>query len=363
MSRAIEAHLNLPAFQANLHTVRRHAPQARVLAVVKADGYGHGLLRAARALQAADAFGVAAIDEALALREAGVGHPIILLEGFFESAELAEIAARGLHTVVHHEWQLAALEAARLPAPLTVILKIDSGMHRLGFAPSEAAAVHRRLAACPAVAQIQLMTHLACAEERDNPATMAQIDCFAAATAGLAGARSIANSAAILQWPASHGDWVRPGIMLYGVSPFADSVGQGEGLAPVMTLRSRLISVRQCRRGDAIGYGGIWRCPEDMPLGVVAAGYGDGYPRSAACGTPVLVNGRRAPLVGRVSMDMLCVDLRGQPGAAVGDEVVLWGAGLPVEEVARSAGTIAYELLCGITRRVRFVAQGILGEE
>ncbi|MFQ5487769.1 MAG: alanine racemase [Gammaproteobacteria bacterium] len=362
MSRAIEAHLNLPAFQANLHTVRRHAPAARVLAVIKADGYGHGLLRAARALQQADAFGVAAIDEALALRAAGIDHPIVLLEGFFEAAELAEIAAWGLSTVVHHEWQLAALEAARLPAPVAVILKIDSGMHRLGFAPGESGAAYERLMSCPAVAEIQLMTHLACADERDNTDTLQQIDCFAAASAGLAGARSIANSAAILQWPASHGDWVRPGIMLYGVSPFADSVGEGEGLTPVMTLKSHLISVRQCRRGDAIGYGGIWHCPEDMPLGVVAAGYGDGYPRSARSGTPVLVNGRRVPLVGRVSMDMLCVDLRSQPGAAVGDEVVLWGAALPVEEVARSAGTIGYELLCGVTRRVRFVEQGMIGE-
>ncbi len=362
MSRAIEAHLNLPAFQANLHLARRHAPGARVLAVIKADGYGHGLLRAARALDGADAFGVAAIDEALSLRAAGVGRPIVLLEGFFECAELAEIAARGLHTVVHHEWQLAALEAARLPAPLTVLLKIDSGMHRLGFPPAEAPAAYQRLAACPAVAHIQLMTHFACADERDNPATLEQLRCFSAATRGLAGARSLANSAAILQWPATQGDWVRPGIMLYGVSPFADTVGEGEGLAPVMTLRSRLISVRHCRRGDAIGYGGAWRCPEDMPVGIVAAGYGDGYPRSAVSGTPVLVNGRRVPLVGRVSMDMLFVDLRGQPGAAPGDEVVLWGAGLPVEEVARGAGTIAYELLCGVTRRVRFVERGLTDE-
>lgn len=355
MSRAIEAQIDLQAFQANLQTVRRHAPQSRILAVVKADGYGHGLLRVARALRAADAFGVAAIEEALDLRAAGIEHPIVLLEGFFEVNELAEIAARDLHIVVHHEWQLAALESARLPGSLTAILKINSGMHRLGFAPGEAVTAYERLAACPAVGEIQLMTHLACAEERDNPVTLAQIDSFAAATAGLTGACSMANSAAVLQWPASHGDWVRPGIMLYGVSPFADSVGEEEGLKPVMTLKSRLISVRQCRRGDAIGYGGVWRCPEDMPLGVVAAGYGDGYPRSVPNGTPVLVNGRRVPLVGRVSMDMICVDLRSQPGAAVGDEVVLWGTGLPVEEVARSAGTIGYELLCGVTRRVRFV--------
>ncbi len=355
MSRATEAHIDLSAFQANLHTVRRCAPAARVLAVIKADGYGHGLLRTARALAGADAFGVACIEEARLLRDGGVEEPVVLLEGFFEADELAEVADLALTPVIHHPWQLAALEAARLGRPLAVILKVDSGMHRLGFPPGDAAAAHARLQACPGVADIQLMTHLACADQRDSDVTLHQLDCFAEATAGLAGARSIANSAAILQWPASHGDWVRPGIMLYGVSPFGDSSGREEGLTPVMTFHSQLISVRRCRRGDAVGYGGSWRCPRDMPLGVVAAGYGDGYPRSAAQGTPVLVNGQRVPLVGRVSMDMLCVDLRSQPHAQVGDEVVLWGGDLPVEEVARCAGTIPYELLCGVTRRVRFI--------
>ncbi len=363
MSRAIEAHIDLSACQANLHTVRRHAPSSRVLAVIKAGGYGHGLVRVARALAhaganwstGADAFGVASIDEALQLREAGITTPIVLLEGFFETEELADIAARELVTVVHHPWQLAALEATRLSRPLAVILKIDTGMHRLGFDPGEVAAAYRRLVACPAVDGIQFMTHLACADERGNEATLRQIDVFAAATADLPGARSIANSAAVLQWPASHADWVRPGIMLYGVSPFPDTVGRDEGLAPVMTLKSRLIGVRRCRRGDTVGYGASWRCPEDMPVGIVAAGYGDGYPRSAPAGTPVLVKARRVPLVGRVSMDMLCVDLRSLPHAEVGDEVILWGAGLPVEEVARHAGTIPYELLCRVNARVRFV--------
>ena len=355
MSRATEALIDLQALEANLHTVRHHAPASRILAVVKADGYGHGLLRTARALVDADAFGVSCMEEARLLREGGVEAPVVLLEGFFERDEVSEAADLALIPVIHHPWQLAALESARPGRPLTVILKIDTGMHRLGFPPEEAAAAHARLQACAVVEEIQLMTHLACADQRDSDATLRQLDVFAEATAGLAGARSIANSAAILQWPASHGDWVRPGLMLYGASPFEDTVGRDEGLPPVMTLRSRLISVRHCRRGDAVGYGGAWQCPCDMPVGVVAAGYGDGYPRSAAPGTPVLVNGQRTPLVGRVSMDMLCVDLRDQPHARVGDEVELWGASLPVEEVARCAGTIPYELLCGVTRRVHFI--------
>ncbi len=362
MSRAIEAHIHLPALHANLLTVRRLAPRSRILAVIKAHGYGHGLLRVARALAntgtGADAYGVASIEEALALREGGVRAPIVLLGGFFEAAELSQIAGAGLVPVIHHPWQLAALEAARLPHPLEVVLKVDSGMHRLGFPAPQARTAYERLRGCRNVAAIQLMTHLACADERQGEATPRQLACFDRATAGLPGPRSIANSAAILQWPTSHRDWVRPGIILYGVSPFADSSGPEEGLQPVMTLKSRLISLRRCRRGDAVGYGWTWRCPEDMPVGVVAAGYGDGYPRSAASGTPVLVGGRRVPLVGRVSMDMLCVDLRGAPQAQVGDEVVLWGPGLPVEEVARNAGTIAYELLCRVSGRVRFVEHG-----
>lgn len=361
--RPIRSVINLTALRENLRAVRRHAPHARIMAVIKANGYGHGIRRVAEALREADAFGVAGIDEALDLREGGIDHSIVLLEGFFAADELPAIAHHGFSVVVHHETQIEQLVSA-LQQPLTAWLKIDTGMHRLGFRPRQFETAYRRLKACGSIAAIHFMTHFACADERDNLQTCQQIDVFHALTQDLQGDVSLANSAAILNQPASHSrrgtgkQWVRPGIMLFGVSPFPDEDGERLGLHPVMTLKSRLIAVNACQRGDAIGYGATWRCPEDMRVGVVAAGYGDGYPRSAASGTPVLVKGRRVPLVGRVSMDMLCVDLRACPDAAVGDEVVLWGGGLPVEEVARHAGAIAYELLCGVTPRVRIVEEG-----
>ncbi len=362
--RPITATIDLGALRANLRAVRRHAPGARIMAIIKANGYGHGIERAAAALEEADAFGVAGIDEALALRAAGIHHGIVLLEGFFSVDELPLIAHHGFAIVVHHEAQIRRLAAAPTDHSLTVWLKIDTGMHRLGLRPHQVEAACQRLRACGNVAAVHFMTHFACADERDNPLTRQQTDLFHALAQGRGGDTSLANSAAILHWPASHAarggavSWVRPGIMLYGVSPFPEEDGARLGLRPVMTLTSRLIAVNDCLRGDAIGYGATWRCPEDMRVGVVAAGYGDGYPRGAVNGTPVLVRGERVPLVGRVSMDMLCVDLRACPEAAIGDEVVLWGGGLPVEEVARHAGTIAYELLCGVTPRVRIVEQG-----
>ena len=353
MSRPVRALVDTQALQANLQCVRAAAPRARVMAVIKANGYGHGLLRTARTLQAADAFGVASIDEAAALREAGFTHPILLLAGFFSGEELDTIAALGLHIVVHHDVQLDALEGARLDTPVHVWLKIDSGMHRLGFPPERAADAYRRLRACAQVRpEIRLMTHLANADAREDPATPEQLGVFQRAVEGLPGERSIANSAGILAWPQTHADWVRPGLMLYGVTPFLSGSAQDAGLRAAMSLTSRLIAINHRRRGDAIGYGGDYRCPEDMPVGVIAIGYGDGYPRAAVTGTPVLVGGRRVSLVGRVSMDLITVDLRDHPRAAVGDEAVLWGRGLPVEEVARCASTIPYELLCRVAARV-----------
>jgi alanine racemase len=313
----------------------------------------------ARALAQADGFGVACLEEALLLREAEIDHPITLLEGPFSGSELAEAARLGLETVIHHAEQLEMIEAARLERPLGCWLKVDSGMHRLGFDPEEVPAVWRRLSEAPAVRPpIRLMTQLASAQERDSDSVTRQLRCFNAATAGIAAERSIANSAAILAWPEAHAEWVRPGLMLYGVSPFGDRAGGDEGLRPVMSLESRLIAVRGVRAGEGVGYGGSWRCPVEMPVGVVAIGYGDGYPRHAAAGTPILVNGKRASLIGRASMDMLTVDLRADPKAAVGDPVLLWGAGLPVEEVARWASTIPYELLCGVRARARIAEQG-----
>jgi len=356
MTRPAQALINIQALQHNLRRVKTAAPQSRVMAIIKADAYGHGIVRAARALAAADGFGVASIDEALVLREAGITQPITLLEGVFEAAELVLVRQHGLSVVVHHATQIDMLETATTGAPMPAWLKIDSGMHRLGFAPTAVQAAWQRLTACAAIKQPSgLMTHFACADERDNNTTQQQQACFEQYTAGLPGERSSANSAAILAWPQTHGDWVRPGIMLYGASPFSAGRAEEYGLQPVMSLQSALIAVHQCRRGDAIGYGASYVCPHDMPVGVVAIGYGDGYPRHAQTGTPVLVNGTRVPLIGRVSMDMISVDLSAARDARVGDPVVLWGAGLPVEEIAEHAATIAYELLCGVARRGRCV--------
>lgn len=333
--------------------MRAAAPGRRVATAVKAEGYGHGLLRVARTLDA-DAFAVACIEEALTLREAGVDRPILLLEGVFEASELPLCARHGLAITVHHPEQVLMLERARLECPLRVWLKVDSGMHRLGLQPETVAAIYRRLRNCPAVVpEMGLMSHLARADERDCAATLQQLQTFNAATAGLPGERSLANSAGILGWPQTHFDWVRPGIMLYGASPFVDSRAADENLRPVMTLSTRLIAINRLRQGEAVGYGGTWICPEDMDVGVAAIGYGDGYPRHAPSGTPVLVNGREAALIGRVSMDMITLDLRQHPAAQIGDSVVLWGEGLPVERIAQAAGTISYVLLCGITARVR----------
>jgi alanine racemase len=354
MTRPAQAILDLPALSHNLTQVRRLAPGRRIMAVIKANAYGHGMVKTAKALGEADAFAVACLDEAIILREAGIAQPLVLLEGFFDAAELPLLTQHRLITVVHHEEQLAILESSRLDAPLPVWIKVDSGMHRLGLAPAKLADILKRLNACGSLQVLGFMTHLANADYRSDPLTLQQLKSFTAAVDAYPGQRSIANSAAVLSWPQTHGDWVRPGIMLYGVSPFADSSGASHGLKPVMSLHSRLMAVNHFQRGDRVGYGGEWECPEDMPVGVVAIGYGDGYPRHAKAGTPVLVNNKRTPLIGRVSMDMICVDLRGQAQARSGDPVCLWGEGLPVEEVARYAGTIPYELLCRVTSRVHF---------
>lgn len=355
--RPVWAQIDLAALRHNLSRVRQAAPASRIMAVVKANAYGHGLLDVARVLAeaGADGFGVASVEEALALRRAGLAVPITLLSGFFAPEELEPVSEQHLLPVVYHEHQIGILEQARLTRPIDVWLKIDSGMHRLGFPPERAGEVFARLRACAAVGRIGLMSHLARADDRSAPHTTLQLETFQAAIDGLEGERTLANSGGVLGWPATQLDWVRPGLMLYGISPFVTGTAGDEDLRPVMTLKSRLIAVNCFRRGDAIGYGGAWVCPEDMPVGVAAVGYGDGYPRHAPSGTPVLVKGERAVLVGRVSMDLLCIDLRSQPGARVGDPVTLWGEGLPVEEIAAKADTIAYQLVCGVTGRVRRV--------
>lgn len=353
MSRPARALLDAAALKHNLQLVRRYAPRARVMAVVKANAYGHGLAWAARALDGSvDAFGVSCLEEGMQLREAGVELPVCLLEGFFSPDELPVLSQRRLEPVVHHVGQVQALLQNSTSLNLTVWVKVDTGMHRLGFPPDAVPEVIAQLRRCPAVARVRLLSHFARAEFPADTVTRSQIDEFTGLTHGLGLETSLANSAGILAWPPSHLDWVRPGIMLYGASPLLDKDAATLGLQPVMTLETALISVQARKKGDAIGYGGDWRCPEDMPVGVAAIGYGDGYPRHAPPGTPVLVNGRRMATVGRVSMDMITLDLRGQPQAKVGDPVVLWGRGLPVEEVAEKAGTLSYELLCHVTERI-----------
>ena len=355
-----EALIDLSAARHNLQLVRAMAPGSKVIAVIKSNAYGHGVLRMAQALEAADAFALARIEEAVRLRQAGVGKQLLTLEGFFSRDELDAASRYQIEPVVSTPQQLSLLQQCRLQHPVCCWLKVDTGMHRLGFSVEQAVAAYHSLRRCAAVRPpLRLMTHLACADDLQEQATERQLQRFQPLIDGLGGEVSIANSAALLAWPQTHYHWVRPGIMLYGASPLIGGRGETQGLRPVMTLTSHLIAINQCQRGEAIGYGGSWRCPESMPVGVVAIGYGDGYPRHAPSGTPLLVNGLRVPLVGRVSMDMLTVDLRTQPEASVGDPVVLWGRGLPAEEIAEAAETITYQLFCGVTQRVRFTEQAI----
>ena len=340
--------INRRALRHNLQRLRELAPASKLVAVVKANAYGHGLLETARTLTDADAFGVARLEEALRLRAGGIAQPILLLEGFF-AAE-----AQRLHTAVHSPEQLAALEQADLPEPVTVWMKLDTGMHRLGVRPEEAEAFYQRLSQCKNVRQpVNVVSHFARADEPTCGATERQLDIFTTFTEGKPGLRSIAASGGILLWPQSHYDWVRPGIILYGVSPLDDrSTGKDFGCQPVMTLTSSLIAVREHKAGEPVGYGGTWISERDTRLGVVAMGYGDGYPRAAPSGTPVLVNGREVPIVGRVAMDMICVDLGPQAQDKAGDAVVLWGEGLPVERIAEITKVSAYELITRLTSRV-----------
>lgn len=359
MSRPARARINLQALQHNYSLVQQAAPDSHIMAIIKANAYGHGLVRTAQALPAAAAFGVACLDEAISLREAGCDRRIVLLEGPFTAEDIGLIHGYRLDVVLHHDSQLALLEQGRLLRPLDVWVKLDTGMHRLGFEPDSIAAVTARLRSIRQIRDINYMSHFCCADDLDNAATDRQLRLFLEAAPPANGAaQTLANSAAILGWPDTHRDWVRPGIMLYGGSPLSGHTAQSLDLQPVMTLGTRLIAVNARRQGDAIGYGEDWICPVDMRIGVAAIGYGDGYPRHAPSGAPVRVNGKPATLAGRVSMDMICIDLSEHPDARVGDEVILWGEGLPVDEVATAAGTISYELLCGVGSRVRFEYHG-----
>lgn len=354
MTPLVSATIDTSALRHNLNVVRQRAPKSRVMAVIKANAYGHGLVAVAKALTGADLFAVARVDEGLALRRAGIDSDVLLLEGVFDSEQLQAAAAAGFALVVHEREQIELLRAASPDARFKAWLKFDSGMNRLGFKGAEFAMAHAALSQLSCVEQpVNLFTHLASADLPDLPTTSEQLARFADVIKGLPGERSIANSAGMVGFPDAQADWVRPGLLLYGVSPFAGLIGADHGLRPVMTLRSHVIAVKDLSVGEQVGYGGAWTASRATRLAIAAVGYGDGYPRNLASGAPVLVNDERAPLAGRVSMDMIGIDvtdLKRLPKP--GDPVILWGEGLPVEEIAEWAETIPYELLCGISQRV-----------
>ncbi len=337
----------------NLARIRMLAPRSRVLAVVKANAYGHGLLATAKTLADADAHGVARLEEALALRAAGLATPVVLMEGVLDVDGLAEAARQNLELVVHSEEQLVLLEQAPATQRFVVWLKIDTGMNRLGFRAAQLPDALARLDALGArLRELRLMTHFASADDPDAQQTRDQLERFATLAQGRGNARSLANSAGILEYPESHAEWVRPGLALYGVSPLPGRTGAMLGLVPAMRLISTVIAVRDVPGGETVGYGATWRAACRSRVAIIAAGYADGLMRSLPNGAPVLVSGREVPLVGRVSMDMIAVDVTAHPAAAVGDPAVLWGPELPVELVAARAGTVSYELLCAVAERV-----------
>ncbi|WP_439870852.1 alanine racemase [Pseudomonas syringae] len=349
--------IDLQALRHN-YRLARDSSGGRALAVIKADAYGHGAVHVAQALEAqADGFAVACIEEALELRAAGIRAPILLLEGFFEADELALIVEHDLWTVVHAIWQLEAIEQAQPGKPLTVWLKLDTGMHRVGLHPSEYRAAYQRLLATGKVARVVLMSHFSCADELNSACSDQQVAVFEAARQGLVAETSLKNSPAVMGWPKIPSDWSRTGIMLYGATPFDQTQPLAERLQPVMTLESKVISVRELPAGEAVGYGATFVSERPLRIGVVAMGYADGYPRHAPTGTPVLIDGQRSRLLGRVSMDMLCVDLTDVPQAGLGSRVELWGKAVLASEVATQAGTIPYQIFCNLRRVPRIYSE------
>lgn len=348
--RPIVAYISEKALAHNLAQVRQFAPQSKVISVVKANAYGHGLLNAARGLKETDAFAVLNISEAVTLRDAGYQHPILLLEGIFSAEEIALVDRYRLDMVISHEGQLQWLLEYQVNLPLRVYLKLDSGMHRLGFQPAAYQASLDQLATSANVSEIVLMTHFANSDLVDGVTQAMMIVGQVMPTRPYK--RSLANSAAIVQQPHTHADWVRPGIMLYGATPIADKTASSLGLEPVMTLQSGLIGVQEIQAGESVGYGSLFTADKTTRVGIVACGYADGYPRHAPTGTPIAVNGVLTRTLGRVSMDMLAVDITDIPDAGIGSTVELWGQQVPVDAVAQASGTIGYELLCAVTARV-----------
>jgi alanine racemase len=351
--RLIRACIDTQALRSNLAELRKRAPRSRIMAVVKANAYGHGLVPVALALGEADAFAVARIEEAMALRAAGVEQPIVLLEGVVSAEQMRAAAELGLELVIHDALQVSLLESFHGVHRFAIWVKVDTGMNRLGFRVEDFPAAWSRLRGLAArVLSVRVLTHMACADERDNAGNATQLERFAALADRLGAERSIANSAALLSLQQSHVEWVRPGLALYGLSPFPGQTGSAFGLKPVMTLESTVIAVRDVRRGEHVGYGAAWSAQRDSRIAILAGGYGDGLLRSLPNGAPVIIAGRRSPLAGRVSMDMVAVDVTELPAVHIGERAELWGAALPVEELAAAAGTVPYELVCGVSQRV-----------
>lgn len=354
MRRHCEALIDLNAIRRNYALACRLAPASKAIAVIKANAYGHGAAEVARALRGhAPAFAVAIIDEAIELRDAGITEPLLVMEGVDTIAALEYAAAQNIAVVVHSAEQLRQLELAKLKQPISVWLKVDTGMHRLGLPPAGIAdAVIRLRVSANCAKDVVVCTHLASADLPDSKDTQRQLEVFDASTAGLDVRQSISNSAAILAIPATHRDWNRPGYMLYGMAPFTAAVASASELLPAMTLRSRIIALREVAPSESVGYRGRWKATSKSVIATVAIGYADGYPRHVPNGTPTLVNNQVAPLVGAVSMDMITIDVTAIDSVCVGTPVVLWGPGLSVNTIASAAETIGYELLTRVSRRV-----------
>ena len=359
MARIIEAKISKSALRHNIQRVRQIAPNSKIIAMIKANGYGHGALTVAKTLaQEVDVFGVASIEGAIDLRDQGIQNSILLVEGCFDKEEQVLVQTYQFSQMIHSWYQFHQLKEYRgtINRPFDVWVKINTGMNRLGFSCDEALKIFEALSELNTVNIIGFMTHFPVADVAQSPFTQAQLLQFDQCLKGLKTKKSLANSAGILTWPTAHADWVRPGLMLYGASPFANKVGQDHGLKPVMTLQAELIAIRTVNRGESVGYGADWVCDKPTAtIGVVDIGYGDGYPWHAKSGTPVRIKGQNVPLAGRVSMDMLAIDLSSVPNPKVGDKVILWGDELPVEIIAKHAATIPYELFCRLTARVTMV--------
>ena len=358
--KSVTAVINIAALKANIETIKGFTPQSKIIAVVKANAYGHGLITVAQALtDQVDAFAVARLPEAMELRAAGITKPVVLLEGFLNDEDIPTISAQGFFTAIHDMEQIEAIERTAIAKPIHAWLKIDIGMHRLGASREQVQMMKQRLEQSSKIVQpIGLISHLSVADTHGmEDYNQEQIAYFFEVAKDFTGDLCLANSAGIISWPQARTAYVRPGIIMYGISPYPDKTGPDLGLQPVMTLKSSIIAIRKVKKGDRVGYGAAWTAPYDTILGIVAAGYGDGYPRTMPNGAPVLINGRYAPTAGHVCMDMLFVDLGPESKDKIGDETILWGQGLPVEKIASLCGTIPYELVCRIMPRVNMEVQ------